>query len=41
MQFVNADTNAVDEPLTELFTRALKDAGFSFPADPSTANSSF
>lgn len=32
MEFVNADTNAVDPVLTTRFTNALKMAGFRFPA---------
>jgi hypothetical protein len=32
MQFVNADTNTVDEALTDKFTSALKARGFTFPA---------
>lgn len=32
MQFINADTNAVDKDLTVLFTHALKAKGFVFPA---------
>lgn len=32
MQFVNADTNTVDTDLTAVFTRALKEKGFAFPA---------
>jgi hypothetical protein len=32
MQFVNADTNTLDHKLTEAFTGALKDKGFTFPA---------
>jgi len=32
MEFINVDTNAVDEGLTVRFTRALKEAGFVFPA---------
>jgi hypothetical protein len=32
MVFVNADTNSVDQGLTLLFTEALKDKGFRFPA---------
>ena len=32
MEFINADTNALDEKLTHTFTQALRDAGFVFPA---------
>ncbi|MEA3416791.1 MAG: DUF4857 domain-containing protein [Thermodesulfobacteriota bacterium] len=32
MEFVNADRNTVDEALSCVFTDALKDAGFKFPA---------
>ncbi|MCR5171172.1 MAG: DUF4857 domain-containing protein [Desulfovibrio sp.] len=32
MEFVNADANALDAKLTELFTNALRDQGFVFPA---------
>ncbi len=32
MQFINADTNTIDSELTESFTRALKEKGFTFPA---------
>jgi hypothetical protein len=32
MEFINADTNSVDASLTALFTGALKDKGFVFPA---------
>ena len=32
MEFISVDTNAVDEGLTVRFTRALKEAGFVFPA---------
>lgn len=32
MQFVNADVNSVDTVLTEAFTNALKEKGFTFPA---------
>ena len=32
MEFINVDTNTVDEELTEKFTRALKQAGFIFPS---------
>jgi hypothetical protein len=32
MEFVNADRNTVDEALSHVFTDALKDAGFKFPA---------
>lgn len=32
MEFINVDTNVVDEDLTGKFTSALKEAGFVFPA---------
>ncbi len=32
MEFINVDTNEVDKDLSKLFTNALKDAGFTFPA---------
>ena len=32
MEFINVDTNAVDEGLTVRFTKALEQAGFVFPA---------
>ena len=32
MEFINADTNAVDPALTAEFTQALRDGGFVFPA---------
>lgn len=32
MEFVNADTNTVDQSLTAMFTHALKAEGFTFPA---------
>ena len=32
MEFVNADNNTVDEGLSRVFTRALKEVGFKFPA---------
>ena len=32
LEFVNADFNRVDPRLTDLFTSALRDAGFAFPA---------
>ena len=32
MEFINADTNAVDQALTTLFTRSLQGQGFLFPA---------
>jgi len=32
MEFINVDTNEVDKDLTKLFTNALKNAGFTFPA---------
>jgi hypothetical protein len=32
LQFINADTNTLDKDLTVLFTQALKDKGFTFPA---------
>lgn len=32
MVFVNADYNIIDQELTDLFTKALKDKGFVFPA---------
>jgi len=32
MEFLNVDTNTVDERLTRLFTEALVEAGFRFPA---------
>ncbi len=32
MEFINADTNRVDPDLTQVFTRALKEKGFRFPA---------
>ena len=32
MEFINVDTNTVDEELTEKFTRALKQTGFVFPS---------
>lgn len=32
MQFINADTNTEDKKLTALFTQALKENGFAFPA---------
>jgi hypothetical protein len=33
IEFVNADTNSVDEVLTKRYTDALKQAGFVFPAE--------
>ncbi|SMP66667.1 protein of unknown function [Desulfonatronum zhilinae] len=32
MEFLNADFNRIDHDLTEIFTNALKEQGFSFPA---------
>lgn len=38
MEFVNADTNTVDEALTTLFTRALQEQDFVFPAQSVNGN---
>ncbi len=32
MEFINVDTNTVDEGLTRQFTNAMREAGFTFPA---------
>ncbi|MEY6431733.1 DUF4857 domain-containing protein [Thioalkalicoccus limnaeus] len=32
IEFIDVDVNRLDEPLTERFTRALREAGFVFPA---------